>query len=150
LTFIIFGDIILFGYTANEKGAAVEPQFFVPQVGRLITRCHVSGSGSRHEICFRDNEGDQAHYLCIAEISGFFARPKIYGFVEMTHEEAYAQQMADSHVIHRHFSTFEELGAIKRLWDDRNKVQFYSWLEEVLELNSLATQEKERLKLTRK
>ena len=115
---------------------------FNPPIGVLVTRVHIYPSGhTNFDICFCTENGDFPNRFCqIARIRDFNAEPYISGFFEMVRGQVNVQPF-----VHRHFTTFDEICALKRLWDSRWDVQ--EWLDEVMKQEALLPDEKDRINL---
>ena len=118
-------------------------EHWIPAVGELVTRAHIGEATSRFDICFRDLGDDNWHYVTIALIAEFTAKPYHSSFTECI--RARSEQVSNGDVFTRYYTRWDELSAIRRLWNHRS-VTFDCWIEEVLELGSLPQNTKDRLK----
>ena len=115
---------------------------WIPEVGRLIARCVVGAHGVEITVAYRDRENDSAHFMQIALIRNFFAEPYHAGFIEYVSKKS--EVNFEHQCIQKHYLTYEELCSIPRLWD--SDIPINTWVEEVLDLETLAKVEKDRIK----
>lgn len=117
-------------------------QTFVPELGHLITRVVINIDGNiEFGLCYRDDEKDATHVRQVARIRWFQAEPYFSGSVEC----ALGAPNLWPHVSY-HYSTWEELSAIPRLWV--SKVAFSDWLAEICLERGLNDDQKDRLHKT--
>ncbi len=126
---------------------------FTPPFGALCVSTLVSNTSLELLYCFRDVEDDPHHYQAICKMSEFVVRPCDSGYVFTNLDVARVDGIIPAPIVeHRHFCTWQELCAIKQLWQkpssDSGKyfLAFEQWLSNVLEGKSIPDGVKERLR----
>lgn len=90
---------------------------FTPPLGALCVSSLVSDTSLVLLYCFRDVEDDPHHYQAICEMSEFVVRPCDSGYVFTNLDVARVDGTIPAPVVvHRHLCTWQELCAIKQLW----------------------------------
>jgi hypothetical protein len=115
---------------------------WTPAVGLLVTRVEVRNESSDFLICYRDRPDDTSYYQCICRIYNFRAEAFVFGMFEPITEDAVVWGCGDV-TVHRHFSTWEELCVLRRLWS--GALSYEQWLQRVQEFPRLAGCQKYRL-----
>lgn len=132
----------------------METNVFKPVVGKLCSR--VSVSDFAHEIlyCYRDDKNDPNHFKTICRMSRFVVKPYDYGFISTDMEiGTIAGNPHEPSVIHWHICTWDEIQAIKNLWQkpdpsksDNNYIDFDQWITGILTSDILSQDTAERLR----
>ena len=117
-----------------------QEQTFVPEVGYLVTRVVLHGDGNvEFALCYRDDAQDELHFRHLARIRGFIAEPNFIGCVECA--------LGAPNVwpaVNFHYTTWEELCALPRLWTARRS--FLEWLDDVSQSQGLREDQLDRLR----
>ena len=123
---------------------------FTPPVGALCVSTLVSDTSLELMYCFRDVEDDPYHFQALCKMSEFVVYPCDSGYVFTHLDVARVDGMILAPVVvHRHLCTWQELCAIKRLWQESNGLSensFEKWLQDVLQDKKIPEEVKERLR----
>lgn len=124
---------------------------FTPPLGALCVSSLVSDTSLVLLYCFRDVEDDPHHYQAICEMSEFVVRPCDSGYVFTNLDVARVDGTIPAPVVvHRHLCTWQELCAIKQLWQrpsglSGSFLHFEVWLRSALQNDKIPKELKERL-----
>ncbi len=125
---------------------------FTPPFGALCVSTLVSDTSLELLYCFRDVEDDPHHYQAICKMSEFVVRPCDSGYVFTNLDVARVDGTIPAPVVeHRHLCTWQELCAIKQLWQRPSGLSgsflyFEVWLRNALQNDEIPEEVKERLK----